>query len=120
MKKALIITLLLFSWIHVYPVTFPFQNEVQVGDVLVLGKASAQTYQHIHFPKTRFIMKKGGIANYKRLAGTQVIVTAVEKDESGTTLTIKRKDGKKFFGVISSTKVHLEKGVESKEIIQKP
>lgn len=120
MKKSLIITLLLFIGAQTYSETIPFQNEVQIGDVLILGKASAQDYQHIRFPKTRFIMKKGGIANYKKLNGMQVIITEIEKDSKGGTLiTIKRKDGKKFFGVVSSTKVHYENGIKSKEITQK-
>lgn len=120
MKKLLIITILLFVSAQAHPENMLFQDEVKVGDVLVLGKPSTQKYQHVHFPKTNFIIKKGGIANYKKLNGQKVIITNVEKDSSGKTIiTIKRKDGKKFFGVVATTKVHFEQGLESKEIIQK-
>ncbi len=118
MKKILFFTLLAFLTLEVQSNTNPTQNTIEVGDVLTIGNPSAQKYQHIKFPKTNFIIKKGGIPNYKALAGSNVTVTYVEKKEDGTTvITLKKEDGKKFFNTITVVKADFEKALEEKEII---
>ncbi len=118
MKKILFFTLLSFLTLEVQSNTNPTQNTVEVGDVLIIGKPSAQKYQHIKFPKTNFIIKKGGIPNYKALIGSNVTVTNIEKKENGSTMiTLKKVDGKKFFNTLTVVKANFDKALERKEII---
>ncbi|NNE76727.1 MAG: hypothetical protein HKN31_06600 [Pricia sp.] len=74
-------------------------SEVQVGDILKIGKPETKTYKHIAFPRANFIIKRGGIVNYDRLKGEKVVVTSIAEKNDGTTkLKIKREDGGRFFG----------------------
>lgn len=74
-------------------------TNVKVGDIFEIGKPETNTYKHINFPRANFIIKRGGIANYKRAEGEKVIVTSVKERKDGTThVKIKRTDGNRFFG----------------------
>ncbi len=118
MKKILFFVLLSIFGLKAQEDTSPTQNSIEVGDELVIGKPSAQMYRHIHFPKTNFILKKGGIANYKALAGSNVTVTKVDKSQDGSTkITLKRANGKKFFNSITIVSANFEKALEKKEIL---
>ncbi|SIQ42661.1 hypothetical protein [Maribacter ulvicola] len=75
------------------------QTEVSVGDIFEIGKPETNTYKHVDFPRVNFIIKRGGIANYKQVQGEEVVVTAVKELKDGTTqIKIKRNDGHRFFG----------------------
>jgi len=75
------------------------QTNVNVGDVFEIGKPESHKYKHIDFPRENFIIKRGGIANYRRVHGEKVVVTAVKEKKDGTTqIKIKRNDGGRFFG----------------------
>ncbi|MBQ4820638.1 hypothetical protein J8M14_11215 [Aquimarina sp. MMG016] len=94
------------------------QQDVSIGDILTIGKPSAQQYHYIHFPKTNFIIKRGGVANYKNLKGKSVVVTKIETSKDGKTIvTIKRKDGARFFGTLTTVKADLKSALDNKEII---
>jgi hypothetical protein len=72
---------------------------VKVGDVFEIGTPESNKYKHINFPRANFIIKRGGIANYKRVQGEEVVVTSVKEKKDGTTqIKIKRNDGGRFFG----------------------
>ncbi|MDF4221860.1 hypothetical protein [Maribacter huludaoensis] len=74
------------------------QPEVNVGDVFEIGKPEANKYKHIDFPRENFIIKRGGLANYRRVHGEEVVVTAVKELKDGSTqIKIKRNDGGRFF-----------------------
>ena len=88
-------------------------ENVSVGDVIAIGAPSGKTYQHILFPKTNFILKKGGNPNYKKIKGLQVTVTNREEKNSKTIITIKRKDGKKFFNSLNTVNVDLEEAIKN-------
>ncbi|WP_297690573.1 hypothetical protein, partial [uncultured Eudoraea sp.] len=80
-------------------VHFIAPQEVQVGDIFKIGDPDAPRYRHINFPRPNFIIKKGGVANYNRLEGNKVVVTAVKEKKDGTLeVMIKRTDGVRFFG----------------------
>ena len=118
MKKVLFFILLSIFSLQAQKDTTPSQNSIDVGDELIIGKPSTQVYQHIHFPKTNFIIKKGGIPNYKALAGSNVKVTKVDKDQDGNTkITLKRTNGKKFFNSVTIVSANFEKALEKKEIL---
>ena len=93
------------------------QSDIEVGTELVIGKAENSTYQHIHFPKANIIIKRGGIANYKSVHGNKVVVTAVDEKEDGTVqITIKRKDGRAFFGTHKTVKANADKAMKNGEL----
>ncbi len=93
-------------------------KSIEVGDVLTIGTPSAKNYQFINFPKTNFIIKKGGIPNYKELVGNRVIVTEINNAEKGfTKITIKRENGGKFFNSVAVVNASLEKALEKNEIL---
>ena len=118
MKKLLIFALLSFFIIQGQEATDPVQPDIKVGDVLIIGKPSSSNYKHVHFPKANFIIKKGGIANYKTLFGERVVVTAIDKKEDGdTSISIKKADGNKFFNSVTVVKATFEKAIEKKEIL---
>ncbi len=117
MKKILFIALLAISGIFAQQNNTDAQTSIEVGNELIIGQPSNQEFEHFHFPKTNFIIKKGGIANYKALAGKKVIVTAVESNGEGKkVVTVKRKDGLKFFKSIATVKIDLEQAISSGEI----
>ena len=93
------------------------QEEVQVGDVLKIGHPKASRFQHINFPKPNFIIKKGGIANYKRVEGDKVVVTSIKERKDGTLqVQIKMADGGRFFGTHSVVSADLKNALESGEL----
>ncbi len=92
--------------------------QLQLGDVLEIGSPDAPGYKYIAFPRANFIIKKGGIANYKRMKGCRVVVSSVTKKNDGTLqLKIKRADGKKFFNSHTSVRVDLKRALESGELM---
>ncbi|QYA26811.1 hypothetical protein G3I01_15350 [Gramella sp. MT6] len=95
------------------------ENNVEIGDVLKIGKADNYQYTHVDFPKPNFIIKKGGIANYDQLSGTLVEVTKIRNNDKGqTTIILKRRDGKKFFGSFSEIKADYQKAIASAELVE--
>ncbi len=118
MKKILFFALLLFFNLQGQQNASTTQKTIEIGDILIIGKPSAQLYQHIRFPKTNFIIKKGGIPNYKALVGDRVIVTKVDKKQQGySSISFKLENGDKFFNSITVVKANFEKALEEKEIL---
>jgi len=74
-------------------------EEPTVGSVFEIGEASAEQFEHIKFPRANFIIKRGGMPNYKVMKTVKVVVTSVKERKNGSTkVYIKRADGKRFFG----------------------
>lgn len=93
------------------------QEEVQVGDILEIGRPDASRFQHIDFPRPNFIIKKGGIANYKRVEGDKVVVTSIKETKDGTLVVqIKLADGGRFFRTHSVVSADLKNALESGEL----
>ncbi|WP_405205322.1 hypothetical protein [Aquimarina sp. LLG6339-5] len=116
MKKLLFIAFISVLTIQAQEQNFTSPDNVNIGDIMTLGKPSGKTYKHILFPKTNFIMKKGGTTNYRRLKGLRVIITNKETTEGKTIISIKRNDNKQFLNTIRIVKVNLEAALEAKEI----
>ncbi|WP_416441592.1 hypothetical protein ACH3O9_14295 [Leeuwenhoekiella sp. A16] len=90
---------------------------VQVGDVMELNKPRSGNYNYVKFPKSNFIIKKGGIPNFKELYGEEVLVTEIKSTKNDATkIKIKRKDGKKFFNAFPSVTVILPDALDAGEI----
>lgn len=102
-----------------YSINAQFENNVEIGDVLKIGETNNYQYTHINFPKPNFIIKKGGIANYGQLAGTLVEVTKIRTNDKGqTSILLRRKDGKKFFGSFSEIKADYQQAIASAELVE--
>jgi hypothetical protein len=90
---------------------------VDVGDVFEIGKPKANKYKHIDFPRENFIIKRGGLANYKSAEGATVVVTSVKEKKDGTTkIRIKRKDGGRFFGSHTVIQANYKEAISSGEL----
>jgi hypothetical protein len=90
---------------------------VKKGDVYEIGKPETNNYKHINFPRANFIIKKGGIANYKRAQGQKVVVTAIKEKKDGTTeVKIKRADGGRFFGSHTFVSADFKEAIASGEL----
>ena len=71
----------------------------------------------IDFPRANTIIKNGGIANYKKMEGVKVVVTAVKEKKDGTLqVKIKRTDGGRFFGIHTVVSADLRDALESGEL----
>ncbi|WP_109299437.1 hypothetical protein [Aquimarina sp. AU474] len=116
MKNVLIIAFLSVLTTYGQETSTSVPNTIHVGDVLTLGNPSAQIFEYVHFPKTNFIIKKGGVPNYKNLQGKKVIVTKVEEINNGKVITLKRKDGLKFFNSIPKVRANLEQALAAGEV----
>ncbi|WP_111309451.1 hypothetical protein [Confluentibacter sediminis] len=93
------------------------QNEPKVGDVLIINQPSGSKYNYIFFPKLNFIVKKGGLSNYKSVHGNHVIVKEVETKPNGKTYVhLEKKDNTDFFGFLKTVKANYEKSLHAGEI----
>lgn len=92
----------------------------KVGDVLEIGKPAFNSYDHIHFPRPNFIIKKGGIANYKRAEGQKVVITAIKEKKDGTfKVKLKRNYGGRFFGSHVNVSASLDGALSSGELLSR-
>lgn len=93
------------------------KGEVAVGDILEVGKPESTQYEHIEFPKPNFIIKRGGLANYKRVEGNKVMVTSIKEKKDGTLrIKIKKTDGSRFFGSHWQVAANVKEALESGEL----
>ncbi|NNJ89293.1 MAG: hypothetical protein HKP53_07810 [Eudoraea sp.] len=95
------------------------QVPIQEGTILTIAQPTSAEYQHIHFPRKNFIIKRGGIADMKSVLGKEVEVVAFSYTDDGETqVTLKRTDGKKFFRNFKTVDAHLEDALSSGELIK--
>lgn len=117
MIKYVIVLLFSINLLHEQANASQTNIKVKVGDVFEIGKPETNKYKYIDFPKANFIIKRGGIANYKRVEGEKVVVTSVkEKKDGSTKIKIKRVDGNRFFGSHSIVAVDFFGAMESGEL----
>lgn len=92
-------------------------HDIAVGDVLQIGEPVVMQYKHIDFPRANFIIKSGGIADFKTVKGNHVVVTAISENAKGETMvTLKRKDGRKFFRNYSTVDADLVAALNDGEL----
>jgi len=92
-------------------------TDVKVGDVFEIGNPESNSFKHIKFPKANFIIKRGGIANYKTVKGNKVVVTSIKEKKNGETqVKIKREDGRRFFGSHSVVAADFDEAISSGEL----
>ncbi len=111
--KNLYFTLLFFG----FTIAVSAQDTPKVDDVLIVSSPQAQNYTYIKFPKLNTLTKRGKVANYKSVYGNQVTVAEVSTENDGSVYVIlKKKDGSKFFGYLSSVKANYTKAIAAKEL----
>ena len=111
--KKLFFTLLFLGF---YFITFA-QSEPKVGDVLIIESPSSHVYNHVKFPKLNTLIKRGKVGNYKSVKGNVVVVDEIIEGKDGSThVVLKKKDGSKFFGYLTSVKANYDKSIKSGEI----
>lgn len=116
MRKIFVIPLFVLQLLAFDVVAQNKGTIVEPGQVLSIGSSKAYQYSTINFPQPNLIIKKGGIANYGKLAGTQVVVSEVSENDGEHIITLRRKDGKKFFGSFPAVKARYEKALASGEL----
>lgn len=90
---------------------------IAVGDVMSINVPENGSFEHIHFPRKNLIIKRGGIADMKSVHGNKVVVTGIKTIGNGNTMvTLKRKDGRKFFKFLPSVKADLENALAKGEL----
>ncbi len=120
MIKYVIMALFSVSVLTAQTSTELFHNEVKVGDVFEIGRPATNQYEHIDFPRPNFIIKKGGIANYKKVEGNTIIVTSIKEKKDGTTkIKMKRTNGTRFFGTHPVVSADFAEAVSSGELLAK-
>ena len=116
MKKGLLF--ILFSFLFVFVQGQDIKNtSVNIGDTFVIGDPSNSQYKHLKLPRPNFIIKKGGIVNFKSLKNTKVKVVAVRTKNEKSYVTIRRSDGGKFFGSHPTLNAYLEESLEQGELV---
>ncbi len=116
MKKVLFLVLLVSSFTFANNLT-PNQNNPKVGDVLIINAPKNNTYKHIDLPQLNIVLKRGGVANYKRIYGKVVIVKRVYTNKSGDTkVVLKSKDNTKILGFLKSVKADYSKSINAGEL----
>lgn len=112
--------ILIFSVILVFAYKGQAQNpnsEVEVGDVLTITSSAENNLNSFDLPKANFIIKKGGIPNYKSLRGHRVEVTAITTDKDGAQkLVLRREDGHKFFRSFPVIMANLDSAIANREL----
>lgn len=94
-------------------------NLSKVGDAYRIGEVVDNDYNYVLFPRRNSIRKRGGIPDYKSMAGKKVVITKLKEQKGGTIMaTIKLASGKRFFNSHKYVQIILDKAIESGEIVQ--
>lgn len=113
MKKLTIFIFAMALW------SFSVQaQDVNVGDTFTIAAVESNQYKFIKFPKSNFIIKKGGILNFNAIRGAKVKVTKVDEKKDGSKVaTITLTSGKKFFNSHKYVAVHIPDAIQNKELL---
>ena len=75
----------------------------EIGDRLLIQSPENTTYTAVNMPKLNFVVKKGGVANYKSVQNTLVEVVKISQNKEGENIvTLQRVDGAKILGLKKS------------------
>jgi hypothetical protein len=93
-------------------------SDFNSGDVFLIGNVKYNNYKHINFPRANFIIKKGGIANYKNIKGKKVVITSIDEKRNGKRVaTIKLVEPRKFFNSHKYLTVDIDEAIKNKELL---
>lgn len=91
--------------------------DVAKGDIIKVGNPSSKSYRHTKLPRGNFVGTKNGVADYKSALEKELVIADIKEITKGSTIiSVKRKDGKKFFNTVATLNVCLEKALGLNEI----
>ena len=109
--------LLFTACLSVFTMALSAQDTPVIGDQLIVNSPTGQKYNHVKFPKLNFLVKKGKIANYKSVQGSEVVVSDIKTCNKGTKyVVLEKKDGSKFFGYLKTVKANYDASINSGEL----
>lgn len=118
MIRYVIVLLFSTGLLSAQDAAIPARLNVNVGDILEIGKPESVRYRYIDFPRANFIIKKGGIADFKRLVGERITVVSIKERRDGRTMIkIERADGGWFFGSHAQVRAEFKSAMESGELV---
>ena len=92
-------------------------NNPEVGDRLLIQSPENTTYTALNMPKLNFVVKKGGVANYKSVQNTLVEVVKISKNKKGeSVVTLQRVDGAKILGLKKSVSANYDQALQLGEL----
>ncbi|MEP5255085.1 MAG: hypothetical protein ABJQ39_08525 [Winogradskyella arenosi] len=94
------------------------QDTPQIGDNLMVKSPASQSYKHIDFPKANILIKRGVVTRYKSVENEAVVIDKIEtKNDGSVTVTLKKKDGSKFFGFLDHVEADYSKAIDAGELM---
>ncbi|WP_292891335.1 dihydroorotase [Nonlabens sp.] len=118
MIKRIVVTLF-FSLSSLFVYSQNINSSIKIGDVFVIGEGEHANYQYINFPRPNFIIKKGGIPNFKEVIGKKVEVTSIQEKKDGSLIaTIKLASNTSFFNSHKYVTVAISKAIHEKELVK--
>lgn len=92
-------------------------NNPEIGDRLLIQSPENTTYTALNMPKLNFVVKKGGVANYKSVQNTLVEVVKISKNKKGeSVVTLQRVDGAKILGLKKSVSANYDQALQLGEL----
>ena len=92
-------------------------NNPEVGDRLLIQSPENTTYTAVNMPKLNFVVKKGGVANYKSVQNTLVEVVKISQNKKGENIvTLQRVDGAKILGLKKSVSANYDQALQIGEL----
>ena len=93
------------------------ENNPEVGDRLLIQSPENTTYTAVNMPKLNFVVKKGGVANYKSVQNTLVEVVKISQNKEGENIvTLQRVDGAKILGLKKSVSANYNQALQIGEL----
>jgi len=120
MKSTLILVSFLLSVGLAQANNDPIMEDIKVGSELVIGAPSSNSYMHIKLPRKNFVIKKGGIPDYKSITKKTVVISEMNELPDGTVeVYLKRKNGKLFFNSHRRIKAKLKQALTAEELVKR-
>ena len=92
-------------------------NNPEIGDRLLIQSPENTTYTAVNMPKLNFVVKKGGVANYKSVQNTLVEVVKISQNKEGENIvTLQREDGAKILGLKKSVSANYDQALQIGEL----
>jgi len=92
-------------------------NNPEVGDRLLIQSPENTMYTAVNMPKLNFVVKKGGVANYKSVQNTLVEVVKISQNKKGENIvTLQRVDGAKILGLKKSVSANYNQALQIGEL----
>ncbi|TQI69252.1 hypothetical protein JM79_0125 [Gramella sp. Hel_I_59] len=89
----------------------------EIGDRLLIQSPENTTYTAVNMPKLNFVVKKGGVANYKSVQNTLVEVVKISQNKKGENIvTLQRVDGAKILNLKKSISANYDQALQLGEL----